>query len=60
MLTWFRAHWSKISKGLLLAGVVGVGGVELYDYFSDDCCEAGAPCCYPGSPCCSAKHASNR
>ncbi len=55
MLTLIRAHWSKISTGLLLAAVLGTGGVKVYQHFSGDCCHPGASCCFPGSHCCHAK-----
>jgi hypothetical protein len=60
MLTLIRTHWSKISAGLLLATVLGVGGTKLYQYYEGDCCQPGASCCFPGSPCCHAKQVAQR
>jgi hypothetical protein len=43
--------------GFALAGALTLGGIQLYDYLTDDdCCQPGAACCYPGSPCCANKH----
>jgi hypothetical protein len=53
MLNLIRTNWSRISTGLLLATLLGVGGMTAYQRLgSDDCCHPGSPCCYPGSPCC--------
>ncbi len=52
MLNRIRTHWSKISTGLLLATLLGVGGVKLHERLGGDCCGLGLACCYPGSPCC--------
>jgi hypothetical protein len=52
MLAWIHTHWSKVSTGLLVATLLGVGGAKVYQHFASDCCYPGAPCCYPGSPCC--------
>jgi hypothetical protein len=52
MLNLIRTHWSKISTGLLLATLLGVGGMKLYGRVARDCCQPGASCCHPGSPCC--------
>ena len=52
MLTFMRTHWSKISTGLLLALIAGMGGMTAYERLTGDCCKPGASCCYPGSPCC--------
>lgn len=60
MFTSIRTHWSKISTGLLLAAVLGVGGTKLYQHLAGDCCAPGASCCYPGSPCCHGKHVAQR
>jgi hypothetical protein len=43
---------SRLSTGLLLATLLGVGGFTAYRHFTGDCCQPGSPCCYPGSPCC--------
>lgn len=56
MLNAIRMHWSKISTGLLLATVLGMGGFKVYQHYSGDCCQPGASCCYPGSPCCNGHH----
>ena len=45
-------NWRKISTGLLLATVLGAGGVKVHQMMTGDCCQPGSPCCYPGSPCC--------
>ena len=55
MLSFVRRNWSRISTGLMLAALVGVGGVELHDRYAGSCCHAGAACCHPGSPCCHGK-----
>ncbi len=52
MLQKIRARWSTISTGVLLATVLGLGGVRLYEYVAGDCCGPGASCCTPGAPCC--------
>jgi hypothetical protein len=49
MLTTIRRHWSRISAGILLSGLLGF---VAYDHFTEGCCQPGASCCYPGSPCC--------
>lgn len=56
MFTLIRTHWSKISAGLLLATLLGTGGVKVYERFAGDCCFPGAPCCHLGSPCCHGQH----
>ena len=57
MLNYLRAHWSRVLPvGFALAGALTLGGIQLYDYLTDDCCQPGAACCYPGSPCCANKH----
>jgi hypothetical protein len=56
MLTLIRTHWSKVSSGLLLAALLGIGGVHAYRHFVGDCCQPGASCCFPGSPCCNGHH----
>jgi hypothetical protein len=50
--TFLATHWRKISTGILLASVLGMGGVKLHAALADDCCSPGSPCCHPGSPCC--------
>jgi hypothetical protein len=55
-----RAHWYKISAGLLIAAALGVGGTQLYRHFAGDCCQPDASCCYPGSPCCQARRVAGR
>jgi hypothetical protein len=55
MLELIRTHWTKISRGLMVGALLGLGSVAAYQHFSDDCCETGGPCCYPGSPCCAGK-----
>ncbi len=60
MFTSIRTHWSKISTGLLLATVLGIGGVKLYERFAGDCCQPGASCCQPGASCCHGKHVAQR
>jgi hypothetical protein len=52
MMNLFRSNWSRISTGLLLATLLGVGGMTAYQRLTGDCCYPGSPCCYPGSPCC--------
>jgi hypothetical protein len=52
MFNLIRAHWSKISAGLFVATLLGVGGMQVYQRFAGDCCQPGAACCHPGSPCC--------
>jgi hypothetical protein len=52
MVTLIRTHWSKISTGLLLATLLGAGGMKVYEPVVGDCCQPGASCCHPGSPCC--------
>jgi hypothetical protein len=47
-----RVSRSRLSTGLLLATLLGAGGVTAYKHFTADCCQPGSPCCYPGSPCC--------
>lgn len=56
MVTILRAHWSKISSGLLLVTALGVGGVKAYEHFAGSCCEQGASCCHPGASCCNGRH----
>lgn len=57
MFARIRANWSKISTGLLLATLFGIGGMKVHERVAgDDCCQPGAACCYPGSPCCHGKH----
>jgi hypothetical protein len=41
MLTLIRAHWSKISTGLLLAILLGAGGMKVCERFAGDCCQPG-------------------
>jgi hypothetical protein len=60
MLDVIRTHWSKISTGLLLATLAGIGGTKLYQHYASDCCQPGASCCYPGSSCCHARHVAQR
>lgn len=52
MLTWIRSRWSTISTGLLVATLLGAGGVKAYERLAGDCCQPGASCCHPGSSCC--------
>jgi hypothetical protein len=52
MLSRFLSHWSRFPAALLVGAVVGLGGVQVYEYLDGDCCAPGAACCYPGSPCC--------
>jgi hypothetical protein len=52
MHTFLRAHWRRISTGLLAFALLGAGGTQVYRTLSGDCCQPGSPCCYPGSPCC--------
>ena len=53
MMNVLRAHGRKIMAGFALAGVLGLGGMNLYQRFAaNDCCYPGSPCCAPGSPCC--------
>jgi hypothetical protein len=60
MFTFVRTHWSKISTGFLLAAVLGLGGVRVYEHFAGDCCQAGSPCCHPGASCCHGRHLTER
>jgi hypothetical protein len=57
MSSFLRTHWSKISTGLLVATLLGMGGVKVYERVAGDCCQPGSACCYPGSSCCHGKHA---
>jgi hypothetical protein len=50
--SFIRRNRSKLSAGLLLATLVGAGGLQAYEHFTGSCCHAGAACCHPGSPCC--------
>ena len=52
MLTFIRAHRQRITTGLMLAGLLGLGAAQVYDHYYGDCCQPGAACCHPGSPCC--------
>jgi len=51
-MNWVRAHWRRISTGLLVAALAGVGGQQLYKTYFEDCCAPGSPCCHPGAACC--------
>jgi hypothetical protein len=52
MLNMIRSNWSKFAGGLLLAGVLGLGGVNAYERLTASCCTPGASCCTPGASCC--------
>lgn len=60
MLTRIRAHWSKISTGLLLAAVLGTGAAVAHERLAGDCCHPGAACCVPGASCCHGKQVAQR
>jgi hypothetical protein len=58
MVSFAQKYWSKVCSGVLLAGVLGLGGVSLYERFAGDCCNRGAACCHPGAACCNHKVAA--
>jgi hypothetical protein len=60
MFAKIRAHWSKISTGLLLATLLGLGGLHLYDRTAGDCCKPNAACCVPGASCCHGRSVAQR
>lgn len=52
-MNWIQANWSKVSKGLLLVTVLGVGAIAAKNYYGNGaCCAVGAACCKPGAACC--------
>jgi hypothetical protein len=60
MLKAFGTRWSKISAGVLLGALLGLGGAKAYEHFAGDCCRPGASCCFPGSPCCEARRIAQK
>jgi hypothetical protein len=53
MTTWIQKNWRRISTGLLVLSLAGVGASELYRSLNgEDCCKQGASCCKPGAACC--------
>lgn len=52
MTTWIQKNWRRVSTGMLLLALGGIGGSELYRAVRGDCCAPGAACCKPGAACC--------